>query len=453
MAKRKYFGTDGIRGRANEGNMTPDVMMRLARAAGHVLKQTNVGMRPSVVIGKDTRLSGYMIESALQAGFTSAGFYCLLVGPMPTPAVAMLTRSLRANMGVMISASHNPFDDNGVKIFGADGFKLPDEVEAQIEHLMDNPDLVPLAEAEQIGRAVRIEDAAGRYIEFCKNAVPRDFTLDGIKVVVDCAHGATYKIAPRIFWEMGAEVVRIGASPDGVNINAECGSTHPQSLQAAVKRYGAHLGIALDGDGDRVILCDETGQIIDGDQIMAAIADHWHLAGILNGNTIAATQMSNMGLERFLQSKGITMLRTNVGDRYVMEAMRTNGLNFGGEQSGHLIFADHATTGDGIIGALQFLLVMRERSLKASQLARTFAPFPQVLKNVRLTGEPADAILAKAPVASTIRESEQALEGQGRVLIRKSGTEPLIRVMVEAAEPVLLETHLNKIVSVIEANL
>lgn len=450
---RKYFGTDGIRGRANTAPMTAEMALRLGQATGQVFKESGL-MRPSVVIGKDTRLSGYMYESALQAGFTSVGFYCLLVGPMPTPAVAQLTRSLRANVGVMISASHNPYHDNGIKLFSGDGFKLPDDLEQRIEDLMDNPDRIQLANAENIGRAVRIEDASGRYIEACKASIPRDFKLDGMRLVVDCAHGAAYKIAPKIFWEMGAEVIRIGSDPNGTNINEKCGSTDIAAMQAAVKEYNADLGIALDGDGDRLILCDEKGIEIDGDQTMAAIALHMKQKNILKGNAIAATEMSNMGLEHFLEENGIGLIRTPVGDRYVTEAMRARGLNFGGEQSGHLVFMDHGTTGDGIVAALQFLYVMSDRKMRASDLGRSFAKYPQVLRNITLQGQlSADQVLDRGAVKAVIAESQSLLGSSGRVFIRKSGTEPLIRVMVEAIDPAHVTLHAERIAGTIEANM
>lgn len=450
---RKYFGTDGMRGEANVFPMTPEMALRLGQAAAQVFAEQGP-MRPSVVLGKDTRLSGYMLESALQAGFTSAGFYCLLAGPVPTPAVAQLTRSLRANLGVMISASHNGFKDNGIKIFAGDGFKLPDDMERRIEELMDNPAAIKLASAEDVGRAVRVEDATGRYIEACKASLPRDFNLDGFKIVVDCANGAAYKIAPKIFWEMGAEVIRIGSDPDGANINDGCGSTHPEKISAAVREYGADLGIALDGDADRVILADEKGNIIDGDQLMAVIARHMNERGMLKGNSVAVTQMSNMGLVNHLAEHNIGCLRTQVGDRYVVEAMRAKGLNFGGEQSGHLIFLDHGTTGDGIIGALQFLYVMAEKQVRASELAQTFTKYPHVLRNVRLTGAiSADDILSRGAVQGVIQETEASLGQNGRVFIRKSGTEPLIRVMVEAADDISVKTFSERIVGTIEANL
>ncbi len=450
---RKYFGTDGIRGRANASPITAEMAVRLGQATGQIFKESGL-MRPSVVIGKDTRISGYMLESALQAGFTSVGFYCLLVGPMPTPAVAQLTRSLRANVGVMISASHNPYEDNGIKLFSGDGFKLPDDLERRIEELMDNPEKIQLADAASIGKAVRIDDASGRYIAACKASIPRDFKLDGKRIVVDCAHGAAYKIAPKIFWEMGAEVIRIGSDPDGTNINEKCGSTDIAAMQAAVKEYGANLGIALDGDSDRAILCDENGNEIDGDQIMAAIALHMKEKKILKGGAIAATQMSNMGLANFLEENGIGLTRTPVGDRYVTEAMRANGLNFGGEQSGHLVFMDHGTTGDGIVAALQFLYVMSDRNVKASTLGQSFTKYPQVLRNVRLQGAlSADQVLDRGAVKAVIEESQTQLGTTGRVFIRKSGTEPLIRVMVEAVDPAHVTAYSERIAKTIEANM
>ncbi|MBI1362625.1 MAG: phosphoglucosamine mutase [Proteobacteria bacterium] len=451
--KRQFFGTDGVRGKANTGNLTPEMAMRLAQAAAQVFRANSTQARPTVIIGKDTRLSGYMFESAMEAGFTSMGFYTLMVGPMPTPAVALLTRSLRADLGVMISASHNPFQDNGIKFFAGDGFKLADELEMQIEDLMLHPEKIQLAEADAIGQAVRVDDAAGRYMEFCKTTVDRDFKLDGMKVVVDCANGATYKIAPKIFWELGAEVIRIGSNPDGRNINQKCGSTDPDAMRSAVVAFNADIGVALDGDGDRLILCDEHARVIDGDQIMAAIAADWHARGLLKGQGLVATQMSNMGLERFMLDKGLHLVRANVGDRYVVEAMRAGGYNFGGEQSGHLIFMDHVTTGDGIVAALQFLSVMKRTGKKASELARTFMPYPQSLQNVRLTGLTADEVLGKGAVQAVIKDSESSLNGHGRVLIRKSGTEPVIRVMVEAAEETAVNAHLSRIVAAIEANL
>lgn len=433
--ERKYFGTDGIRGTANSGVMTPEIAMKVGQAAGQIFRKNSPHARPSVVIGKDTRLSGYMVESALQAGFTSVGFYCLLVGPMPTPAVAFLTRSLRADLGVMISASHNPFMDNGIKLFGPDGFKLDDAQEHGIEALMDGTgdEQISLVAADKIGKAVRIEDAVGRYIESCKAAVAETFSLDGMRIVVDCAHGAAYHIAPKILWELGAQVIRIGAEPDGMNINRSCGATSPEALSKAVVSHGADLGIALDGDADRLIMCDENGTVLDGDQIMGAVATHMHAQGTLRGNGLVATQMSNMGLEKHLNGLGVDLIRTKVGDRYVMEAMREGGYNFGGEASGHMICLDYATTGDGLLAALKFLEVLKSQGVRASVLGNCFTPFPQKLENIRLPEkEMADVLLNDDSVKGVIEKCEKELNGSGRVLIRKSGTEPLIRVMVEA---------------------
>lgn len=444
---RRYFGTDGMRGEAGKFPMTPDVIMRLGQATGQMFAQKSQHMRPTVVIGKDTRLSGYMVESALQAGFTSVGVYCLLVGPMPTPAVAFLTQSLRADLGVMISASHNPFQDNGIKIFGGDGFKLPDEKELEIENLLESPEKIVLAEPDVVGKAVRYEDAAGRYMEFCKTSVDRSFDLNGMRVVIDCAHGAAYKIAPKILWELGAQVIRIGAEPDGVNINRNVGALHTERLQEAVKNHGADIGIALDGDADRLIICDENGRVLDGDETMAAVASHMHERGTLTGGGVVATQMSNMGMEKFLNEKGLDLVRTKVGDRYVMEAMREGGYNFGGEASGHLIFLDHATTGDGLLAALQFLQVMKEKGCRASVLGDSFTPFPQKLENVRLEEKGmADELLATDAVMQKISDVEASLNGAGRVLIRKSGTEPVVRVMVEAEDANAVDTNVAAIV-------
>lgn len=447
---RKYFGTDGIRGTANSGVMTPEIAMKVGQAAGQIFRKNSPHSRPTVVIGKDTRLSGYMVESALQAGFTSVGFYCLLVGPMPTPAVAFLTRSLRADLGVMISASHNPFMDNGIKLFGPNGFKLDDAKELQIEALMDgsSDEQIELVAADKIGKAVRIEDAVGRYIESCKMALSTDFSLEGMRVVVDCAHGAAYKIAPKILWELGAQVIRIGSEPDGMNINRGCGATSPEALSKAVVSHGADIGIALDGDADRLIICDENGDVLDGDQIMAAVATYMKEQGTLKGNAVVATQMSNMGLEKYLESIDVKLIRTQVGDRYVMEAMREGGYNFGGEASGHMICLDSATTGDGLLAALKFLEVQRKRGVRTSVLGSCFKPFPQKLENIRLDDKAlADAVLEDSSVQYTIAESEKRLNGSGRVLIRKSGTEPLIRVMVEAESDEMMNAEVLAISS------
>ena len=426
---RKYFGTDGIRGTANIAPMTADVALAVGQAAG--AEFTRGGHRHRVVIGKDTRLSGYMIEPALTAGFISVGMDVTLVGPLPTPAVAMLTRSLRCDLGVMISASHNPFEDNGIKLFGPDGYKLSDEVEARIEARMAGEIGIAAAAPNKLGRAVRLEDAVGRYIEFVKNTFPKGLTLDGLRVVVDCANGAAYKVAPTVLRELGAEVIALGVSPDGFNINHKCGSTYPQAMMDEVVARRADLGLALDGDADRLVACDEQGQLLDGDQLMALVAGNLHRAGRLAGNAVVATVMSNLGLEKHLEAQGIKLERAQVGDRYVVERMREGGFNVGGEQSGHIILGDFATTGDGLIAALQVLAARREAGKPTSQVARLFKPYPQLLKNVRFNGgQP----LEDEAVQRAIRDGEAKLAGSGRLLIRKSGTEPLIRVMAEGAD-------------------
>jgi len=428
---RKYFGTDGIRGRANGRNMTPEVAMRVGQAAGkHFLRGTH---RHRVVIGKDTRLSSYMVESALTAGFTSVGMDVTLLGPMPTPAVAMLTQSMRADLGVMISASHNAFADNGIKLFGPDGYKLSDDDEAAIEAMIDGG--TQLADAEHIGRAARIDDARGRYIHFAKSSFPDHLRLDGLRVVIDCAHGAAYKVAPEALWELGAEVIALGVNPNGTNINDKCGSTQPQALQAKVVEVRADLGIALDGDADRLIVVDEKGRVVDGDQLMALLAQCWARAGKLKGGGIVATQMSNLGLERFLAAQDLVLHRSQVGDRYVLEMMRQLGCNVGGEQSGHLILTDYGTTGDGLVAALQILAELVRGGRPASQALALFTPLPQLLKNVRFSGgQPLD----DGNVKEAISDGERRLNGSGRLLIRKSGTEPLIRVMAEGEDEVLV---------------
>jgi phosphoglucosamine mutase len=422
--KRKFFGTDGIRGLTNTEPMTAEVALKVGQAAGaHFLRGSH---RHRVVIGKDTRLSGYMMESALVAGFTSVGMDVVLLGPMPTPAVAMLTRSMRADLGVMISASHNPFADNGIKLFGPDGYKLSDDDELAIEALLERE--VALVEPQRIGRAKRIEDARGRYVHFAKSTFPEQLRLDGLKIVVDCANGAAYHVAPDALWELGAEVIPLGVAPDGTNINAACGSTHPQLLQETVVASGADIGLALDGDADRLIVVDEAGKVIDGDQLMALIALDQQRQGLLKGNGVVATVMSNLGLERHLAAAGLTLHRTKVGDRYVLEAMRERGCNVGGEQSGHIILTDHATTGDGLVAGLQILAAMVGQGQPASALLRQFEPVPQLLKNVRFKGgAPLDAPDVKAVIA----DAERRIDGRGRLVIRKSGTEPLIRVMAE----------------------
>ncbi|MBO6946910.1 MAG: phosphoglucosamine mutase [Rhodospirillales bacterium] len=437
---RKYFGTDGIRGRANAYPMTAEVALKLGMAAALQFRRGNY--RHRVVIGKDTRLSGYMLEPALTSGFVSMGMDVVLVGPMPTPAVAMLTRSLRADLGVMISASHNPFEDNGIKLFGPDGYKLSDSVEIEIEEKMDSDLVTELEPSDMLGRARRLEDARGRYTEYVKQTFPRGLRLDGFKIALDCANGAAYKVAPEVLWELGAEITTIGVSPDGTNINKDCGSTHLDALQSQTVAAGADIGLALDGDADRLIVCDQNGRVIDGDQIMALIAEDWHLTGRLNGGGVVATVMSNLGLERYLNGLGLGLKRTPVGDRYVAEAMRAEAYNLGGEQSGHLIFDDYATTGDGLIAALQVLAVLVSSGKPASEICSKFEALPQILKNVRFNGgQPLEA----ASVKKAITDAEEKLNGTGRLLIRKSGTEPLIRVMAEGEDLVLVETVVDGI--------
>jgi phosphoglucosamine mutase len=445
MSPRKLFGTDGVRGTANQEPMTAETALKIGMAAGHQFIRGE--HRHIVVIGKDTRLSGYMLEPALTAGFISVGMDVLLLGPLPTPAIAMLTRSMRADLGVMISASHNPHQDNGIKLFGPDGFKLSDEVEAAIEASMANGLSEYRVEAAHLGRAKRLEDAAGRYIEYAKNTFPKGLRLDGLKIVIDCANGAAYKVAPIVLWELGAEVIKIGVEPDGFNINRECGSQYIDGLRAKVIESGANLGIALDGDADRVVMCDETGAIVDGDQVMALIADSWKRDGRLQGGGVVATLMSNMGLELFLKERGLDLIRTQVGDRYVVERMRADGYNVGGEQSGHVVLGDHATTGDGLIAALQVLAALISCGSKASQALRLFEPLPQILKNVRLSVGTMDEALADQRVKSAIADGEKALNGTGRLLIRKSGTEPLVRVMAEGKD----QTQINAVVDSIVA--
>jgi phosphoglucosamine mutase len=421
---RKYFGTDGIRGRVNAPTMTAEMAMKVGMAAGaHFVRGDHIHR---VVIGKDTRLSGYMLEPALVAGFTSVGMNVVLVGPMPTPAVAMLTRSMRADLGVMLSASHNPYADNGIKLFGPDGYKLSDEDELAIEALIEAP--ATLAPADRTGRARRVDDAQGRYIHAVKSSFPDGLRLDGLKIAIDCANGAAYKVAPEALWELGAEVVPVGVEPNGTNINAGCGSTAPQVLQETVVASGADIGLALDGDADRLIVVDETGRLVDGDQLMALIATSWARQGLLKGGGLVATVMSNLGLERRLQADGLTLERTKVGDRHVLECMRQRGFNVGGEQSGHIILSDHATTGDGLMAGLQILAELVTSGRRASELLHLFDPVPQLLKNVRFSG---GKPLEDARVRATIADAEAELNGRGRLVIRPSGTEPLIRVMVE----------------------
>jgi phosphoglucosamine mutase len=442
---RRFFGTDGIRGLTNQEPMTAQTALCVGMAAGaHFLRGKH---RHRVVIGKDTRLSGYMMESALVAGFASVGMDVILLGPMPTPAVAMLTRSMRADLGVMISASHNPFDDNGIKLFGPDGYKLSDKDEIAIEaRLADGP---KLAKADMIGRARRIDDARGRYIQFAKDTFPEQLRLDGLKVVVDCANGAAYHVAPEALWELGAEVISLGVKPNGLNINDGCGSTHPELLQETVVANGAHVGLALDGDADRLIVADEKGQIVDGDQMMALIALGLQRRGGLRGEAVVATVMSNLGLERKLADAGLKLLRTKVGDRYVLEEMRARGCNVGGEQSGHIILTDHCTTGDGLVAGLQVLAALVEAKKAASELLRQFEPLPQLLKNVRFNGgaEPLEADSVRKRIAA----AEAELEGRGRLVIRKSGTEPLIRVMAEGDDPALVERLVDDICEAVQS--
>lgn len=442
---RKLFGTDGVRGRANSYPMTAEMALRLGAAAGRYFRRKGEDHH-RVVIGKDTRLSGYMLENALTAGLTSTGMNVLLLGPVPTPAVGYLTRSMRADVGIMISASHNPAHDNGIKFFGPDGFKLSDEAEAEIERLVGGE--IDPAQPQNIGRAKRIDDGRGRYVEYAKTTFPQGRTLEGLKVVVDCAHGAAYRAAPDVLWELGAEVIPLGVNPNGHNINDGVGSTHPQACARAVLEHGADVGISLDGDADRVMIIDEQGQVADGDQIMALLADRWAAQGRLRGGALVATVMSNLGLERFLQGRGLRLERTAVGDRYVVERMRGHGFNLGGEQSGHIVMTDYATTGDGLIAGLQFLAALSDSGRRASELVAQFQPVPQLLKNVRYAVG-ADPLSAEA-VQAEIARAEARLNGTGRVLIRKSGTEPLIRVMAEAEDEEVLREVVEGIVAAVE---
>jgi phosphoglucosamine mutase len=439
---RKYFGTDGIRGATNLSPMTAAMAMKVGMAAGAHFRRGD--HRHRVVIGKDTRLSGYMLENALVAGFTSVGMDVVLLGPMPTPAVAMLTHSMRADMGVMISASHNPYADNGIKLFGPDGFKLSDEDELAIEALIDGE--VALAASADIGRARRVEDAKGRYIHFAKSTFPEDLTLDGLKIVIDCANGAAYQVAPSALWELGAEVIAIGVTPNGKNINDGVGSTAPDTLCETVVASGAHIGIALDGDADRLIVVDEQGKVVDGDQLMATIAGGWARQGRLAGGGLVATVMSNLGLERHLSAQGLGLIRTKVGDRYVLEKMRSSGYNVGGEQSGHIILSDYATTGDGLVAALQVLAEVVRAGAPASEVLHRFDPLPQLLKNVRFKG---GKPLEDPRVTEVIAGAEQELDGKGRLVIRASGTEPVIRVMAEGDDKAQVEAVVDRICAVV----
>lgn len=445
---RKYFGTDGIRGTANQEPMTAEIALKVGKSAGKKFAGRG-NFRHRVVIGKDTRLSGYMVEPALTAGFASVGMDVILVGPLPTPAIAMLTRSLRADLGVMISASHNSFEDNGIKLFGPDGYKLSDEVEKSIEDdIIDDSNLV-LAEPKLLGRAQRLDDAQGRYIEFAKSSFPRRQLLKGLKIVVDCANGAAYKVAPTVLWELEADVISIGVTPNGLNINEDCGSTSTAAMCARVVEEGADLGIALDGDADRLLICDEKGRLIDGDQLMALIAKTWNQREQLRGGGIVSTVMSNMGLEKYLEEIGLTLARTGVGDRYVVEHMRRYDFNVGGEQSGHIVLNDYSTTGDGLIAALQILSVIVDEEKPVSEICHNFEPYPQILKNVRFKeGDP----LAADAVKKAISDGEIRLGNDGRLLIRKSGTEPLIRVMGEGVNDDLVNEIVDNIVSEVTAS-
>lgn len=441
---RRFFGTDGIRGTANVAPMDAETALRVGMAAGKAFRRGE--HRHRVVIGKDTRLSGYMIEPALCAGFTAVGMDVFLFGPLPTPAVAMLTRSLRADLGVMISASHNAYQDNGIKLFGPDGYKLSDEREADIEGLMEDGLKQGLAGPKHLGRAKRFEDAQARYVEFVKSTFPRQLRLDGLRVVIDCAHGAAYKVAPEVLWELGAEVVPIGVDPNGFNINAGCGSTDTEAMRAKVRELRADVGIALDGDADRVLIADEKGQIVDGDQVMGLIATSRKARQLLDGNGVVGTVMSNMGLEVYLRELGLELHRARVGDRYVVELMRERGINVGGEPSGHIILSDVATTGDGLIGALQVLAVLVERQRPLSEVCHLFEPFPQILENVRYRGV---CPLDQPELAERIHGIEAGMNGQGRLVIRKSGTEPLVRVMAEGADETWVRGVVGEIVELL----
>ncbi|CAN5421646.1 phosphoglucosamine mutase [soil metagenome] len=447
MSKRAYFGTDGIRGQANKHPMTAEVALRVGLAAGKLFRSQD-DRRHLVVIGKDTRLSGYMIEPALVAGFASVGMDVRLFGPLPTPAVAMMTRSMRADLGVMISASHNDFADNGIKLFGPDGYKLSDEQELKIEALMDEGLQEGLAPPRGLGRVKRVDDAQARYIEIVKATFPRNMSLAGLRIVIDCAHGAAYKVAPEALYELGAEVFPVGVAPDGVNINADCGSTHPETMAKLVREYRADIGIALDGDADRLVICDEKGVVVDGDQIMAIVALAFAKAGKLKAGGVVATVMSNLGLERLMADNALKLERTSVGDRYVMARMREGGFNIGGEQSGHVILSDFSTTGDGLIAALQVLAVMIESGKPMSALGRQFEPVPQLLENVRFAG---GKPLEHKSVKEAIADGESQLNGSGRIVVRPSGTEPLIRIMAEGDDPALVKKVVKSIVSAVKA--
>lgn len=443
---RKYFGTDGIRGRANTGAMTSSFMVDLAIAVGTYFNAQAETLR--VVIGKDTRRSGYMLENALTAGFTAAGMDVFALGPLPTPAVGLLTHSMRADLGVMISASHNPHHDNGIKFFGPDGYKLSDQAERDIEALLETKNF--LIDPNHIGRVTRLNDSAARYVEYAKTTIPDRIRLNGLKVVLDCANGASYKAAPEVLWELGATVISLGTSPNGYNINKDCGSTYPEAAAQMVRETGADVGICLDGDADRIIMLDETGAVIDGDQIMAMLATHWAKSGRLKHNTLVATVMSNLGMENYLRDQGITLKRSNVGDRYVVQEMRAGGYNMGGEQSGHIVLTDHATTGDGLVAGLQVLAMLKDSGQKASELTKVFEPVPQILENVHY--KPGTDPLAASAVKDAIARGEARLGAEGRLLIRKSGTEPLIRVMGEANDKTVLSGIIADICQKIQAS-
>ena len=444
--KHKYFGTDGIRGKVNASSMTAETVMRVGMAAGRYF--TRGEHRHRVVIGKDTRLSGYVFEPALTAGFVAVGMDVIMVGPMPTPAISMLTKSMRADLGVMITASHNTFHDNGIKLFGPDGFKLCDAAELEIEALMDSAFSDGLPKPHLTGRAQRLEDVSGRYIEFVKNTVEPGFSLEGLKIVVDCANGAAYKVAPTVLWELGAEVIPIGVEPNGFNINKDCGSTYPELIARNVRKYGADLGLALDGDADRLIVADEQGNIIDGDQLLALAAGSWQEKGKLKGNAVVASVMSNLGLEHYLKGQGIDLIRTKVGDRYVLEALRDKGLNLGGEQSGHIIFTDYVSTGDGLIAALQVLSELVSRQIPASELLPVFEAVPQCLKSVKYkTAKPLENPIVKDAMAAATKQ----LDGTGRILVRQSGTEDVIRVMAEGEDEGLIKKLVDDICTAVKA--
>lgn len=440
MEQRNFFGTDGIRGTANKGNMTAETALKIGMAAGSLF--TRGEHRHRVIIGKDTRLSGYLFENAISAGFLATGMDVFLVGPMPTPSIAMLVKSMRADLGVMISASHNPYYDNGLKLFGPDGYKLSDKTEKEIEHLICNPNLIKLADPLKIGRAKRIDDAPGRYIEFIKSSFPKGKSLEGLKIVIDCANGAAYHLGGKILWELGAEVIEIAVNPSGENINLNCGSNHIEILSKAVLENQACLGIALDGDADRIQMVDEKGQIIDGDKILALIACHLKKHNLLNKNTIVATTMSNLNFEKFLNSQGIDVIRTQVGDRYVAAKMNELGLNLGGEQSGHIIVSEYSTTGDGLVAALQMLDLINESQKPASEVSKIFSPLPQVLRNIKINDE---NILTKPEIQNIITKTEEAIGNKGRILVRKSGTEKLVRIMGEGEDIDFINKHLDNI--------